>query len=396
MNILHLTTWYPGDTGHCGGAEHACKRMVSAGAQHNAQTVLHYPGNTGSFLNGLMRIFFPVNPFVNPLKYRTPDILFLHNFKYWGLSVIKQAKRRGIPIVMAIYDYWLICPKDNLYNAGTRESCAGASPWKCMKCYQPKGRRWPTLMKWPLLFRHLIVKHYLKDVAAFVVLSDDSMVVLETKLHIPPEKVHVIRQYADLPVLPRRPKHHSILYAGWISPNKGLHVLLYALKNLIIHIPDVTLTIAGSAANKEYKAEIDDIIDMYNLDLGYITWAGEHSDVNMPELLAHHEVVCVPEQWRNMGPLIIREAQAAGCLVIASDIGGIRELVTHNRTGVLVTQYNDHLLWEDLLICILQHPDTIKRISDEARGDDLTCWRQQSLMTVQLEELYNELDEAKH
>lgn len=47
-----------------------------------------------------------------------------------------------------------------------------------------------------------------------------------------------------------------------------------------------------------------------------------------------HDIVLVPSLWEGLG-LVVMEAMAAGRLVIGSDIGGIPELITHNKTGLL-------------------------------------------------------------
>jgi glycosyltransferase involved in cell wall biosynthesis len=58
-----------------------------------------------------------------------------------------------------------------------------------------------------------------------------------------------------------------------------------------------------------------------------------HADV--PKALGALDVLVVPSIWAENSPLVIHEAFLAGVPVIASDIGGIPELVTHEVNGLL-------------------------------------------------------------
>jgi glycosyltransferase involved in cell wall biosynthesis len=53
--------------------------------------------------------------------------------------------------------------------------------------------------------------------------------------------------------------------------------------------------------------------------------------------IREYDVVAVPSQWLETGPLVVLEAFAAGVPVIGSDLGGIAELVRHGVDGLLVT-----------------------------------------------------------
>ena len=55
-----------------------------------------------------------------------------------------------------------------------------------------------------------------------------------------------------------------------------------------------------------------------------------------PAFLSRIDVLAVPSQWLETGPLVVLEAFAAGTPVIGSDLGGIRELVSDGRDGLLV------------------------------------------------------------
>jgi len=52
------------------------------------------------------------------------------------------------------------------------------------------------------------------------------------------------------------------------------------------------------------------------------------------------DVLAVPSQWLETGPLVVLEAFASGVPIVGSDLGGISELVSHDRNGLLVPHDN--------------------------------------------------------
>jgi glycosyltransferase involved in cell wall biosynthesis len=67
--------------------------------------------------------------------------------------------------------------------------------------------------------------------------------------------------------------------------------------------------------------------------LEQVHFLGARSDV--PELFATFDVYCLPSHYEGM-PLTVLEAMAAGKPVVATNVVGIGEVVTHDKTGLLV------------------------------------------------------------
>ena len=66
---------------------------------------------------------------------------------------------------------------------------------------------------------------------------------------------------------------------------------------------------------------------------GLATWEGERDD--MPAVLADAHIVCLPS-YREGLSRVLAEGAACGRALVASDIGGCREVVEHERNGLLV------------------------------------------------------------
>lgn len=77
-----------------------------------------------------------------------------------------------------------------------------------------------------------------------------------------------------------------------------------------------------------------------------VNFLGARTDV--PELLARAQIFVLVSRWEGF-PVSILEAMRAGLPVVASDVGGIKEAVTHGQTGILIPPGNEQRLREGLL-----------------------------------------------
>lgn len=133
----------------------------------------------------------------------------------------------------------------------------------------------------------------------------------------------------------------TLLFAGRIIPRKGLHILLEAIDLLSpMECQRLQLVIAGgsdffSNETTEYMLGINRRIEELRLkvniiQLGYIPHSKVHELFRASDIFAFMSVE--PEG----SPLALMEAAACGLPVIASNIGGIAEIVKHKQTGYIV------------------------------------------------------------
>jgi glycosyltransferase involved in cell wall biosynthesis len=130
--------------------------------------------------------------------------------------------------------------------------------------------------------------------------------------------------------LPARPQDGVIrfLYLGGIAPLKGVHVIIEALQQVR---GQVELWIGGDLAVKpDYTQRLRSIATPNIRFLGRLTRP------QVWETLAQVDAVLVPSLWQETYCLAAREAQVAGVPVIASAIGALNDVVTHEVNGLLV------------------------------------------------------------
>jgi glycosyltransferase involved in cell wall biosynthesis len=67
------------------------------------------------------------------------------------------------------------------------------------------------------------------------------------------------------------------------------------------------------------------------------------------DALADYDLVAVPSQWLETGPLVVLEAQAAGVPVLGSALGGIADRIRDEWNGLLVRPFNSVAAWRAAL-----------------------------------------------
>ncbi|MCH7910470.1 MAG: glycosyltransferase family 4 protein, partial [Candidatus Hydrogenedentes bacterium] len=126
---------------------------------------------------------------------------------------------------------------------------------------------------------------------------------------------------------PRNTPCDYAVFFGLVSPEKGIDTLLHAMKSL----PSLPLRIVGEGpARPALEAMARDNA------LTQVEFCGYRDGDELKELIRNSAFVVVPSVWLDNSPLVIYEAHALGKPVIASDIGGIPELVEPDATGLLV------------------------------------------------------------
>jgi glycosyltransferase involved in cell wall biosynthesis len=73
---------------------------------------------------------------------------------------------------------------------------------------------------------------------------------------------------------------------------------------------------------------------------------------NVPELLQHNKVCALTTHYEGM-PLSLCEGMASGCVVVGSEVVGVKELIQHNKDGLLVTPNSPEALANALHIALI-------------------------------------------
>ena len=284
-----------------------------------------------------------------------PSILHLYSGYLTSSSVIRAATAQNVPTVVSLTDYWWLCHRTTLVRSnGTR--CDGPTPDRCAGCYREGRRRhrvasklWPAgaQMVWRLTDtlqgaasltnrqqdRADTLKDALHDVSAMIAPSQH-LADRYIENGVDGTKIHVWRQGVDARPLPSVPSPDlRVGYLGQVKRHKGVHTLLDAWA-LLRGNRGRQLVLYGSADGEPaYGLQIERMLEQ----LPGAVWNGHFEASELWRVLANLDVLVIPSRWAENSPNVILEAQAAGVPVIGTRLGGIPELVEHNRNGLLFT-----------------------------------------------------------
>jgi glycosyltransferase involved in cell wall biosynthesis len=160
---------------------------------------------------------------------------------------------------------------------------------------------------------------------------------------VPPQKVVQIPNGIDVDLYSDAPDFRPprITTVAHVRPGKGIDDLLGAAALLCRERPDVTFRIAGDGSLRGALEARRDALGLTEC----VHFLGHVSDI--PALLRESGVFAFPSLME-ASPNAVIEAMAAGLAVVATDVGGIPEVVERERTGVLVPPGDPRALAREL------------------------------------------------
>jgi glycosyltransferase involved in cell wall biosynthesis len=146
----------------------------------------------------------------------------------------------------------------------------------------------------------------------------------------------------------------DILYAGVLIPGKGVHHLIRAFAHISEEFPGARLCLVGRPENKTYAQDLKTQVRALGL-VEYVQFIDEVSQPDLARWMHAASVFVLPSVSEGLGRVLV-EAMASSTPVIASNVGGIAELVENGTTGFLVPPADESALAERIR-WILTHPD---------------------------------------
>jgi len=287
------------------------------------------------------------------LEKSRPDVAHLHNIYHQITpSIIPVLRRAGVPVVMTLHDYKLICPNYSLFD-GTAYCyrCRGrrfyrAAATRCHEGSFAKSLLLSVEAYWQKRTRvydgvrfFLAPSRYIRDAFIAEGFSADRVVHLAPFV---PEDDPAMDSSSGASVLDALPKKY-IVYFGRLSPEKGLVMLLDAVARLmrvpLVVCGDGPLRSALEERAREAKSRVQ--------------FTGYLEKPVLRAVVGRANAVVLPSESPENAPYTVLEAMAMGVPVIVSNMGGLPELV--GRGGGVVFTVGDaadlaakiYEFWED-------------------------------------------------
>lgn len=156
------------------------------------------------------------------------------------------------------------------------------------------------------------------------------------------------------------PEEKIVMYVGRFVREKGIQVLLNAASVVLSQEPNTKFLIVGGGHRERFER--------------FVHWAGLQDKVLFTGFMANRslhqlyrcaDVAVFPSLYEPFG-IVALEGMAAGAPVVASDAGGLKEVVLHDQTGTLSFANNaESLAWS--ILHVIRDPVRAKKLADAAK-----------------------------
>jgi len=306
-----------------------------------------------------------------------PDVVHVKMF-LTQLSPLILPLLKNVPSLYHVVWYRPICP------LGTKVLPDGAP---CtvpagMACYQNGCL---PLRDWlPLMFQMKLFRLWS---SAFSLIVANSQAVRNALLAEGIGPVEVI--WNGVPIRPPRPPVSgppTVAFAGRLVPEKGVDVLLRAFARVKTQVPEASLVIAGDGPERDRLQKL-----IADLELSSsVTMLGYLNQIELERRFGAAWVQAVPSRWAEPFGMVASEAMMRGTAVVASNSGGLAEIVQDRQTGLLVPPGDVDTLAEALLE-ILQDRELAEQMGKAGRKVALECFNEETYID-KFVELYQTLD----
>jgi glycosyltransferase involved in cell wall biosynthesis len=267
-----------------------------------------------------------------------PDVVHTQHLLYLSAELIGECRKRGIPVVVMLNDYWFLCHRVRLERRDGALCSGPARGWNCCQCLNTpalvRSHLNPiavasNLYRYQYLMRRLLQadrilapSRFLRDMFYRNGVPAGRIRHCDYGTAPPPP------EFADL--LTARPPHDPVRfgYLGSLMHHKGVHVLIDAFE----HMPkgQAELHLFGAAPDPSYEADL-----RRRARSNDVHWRGSLRHAERWRAFREIDVLVVPSIWYENSPLTIHEALTAKVPVIGSAIGGIPELVENEVSGLI-------------------------------------------------------------
>ena len=357
MNILVVHNFYK----QAGGEDAVVDNEVELLRSHGHSVTLFGVNNDAiqgvwrriSALLGVVYNFRSKCALVKMLKDLRPDVVHVHNFfPLLSPSIFDACHEVGIPSVLTLHNYRILCPTAILYHDGKiderslhghcwwtvparvyRNSFVGSIGAACMVEFHRWRGTWETKVDRFIALTEFAKRKFVEG-------------------GLPAEKVEVKPNATRVDLkLPFNAKRHGALFVGRLSQEKGIEVLIDAWQAI-----EYPLRVAGTGPMGNFLDRAGDAL----MPLGSLTPKSVRSEMEKAAFLV------MPSVWYETFGMVIIEAFAAGLPVIASNHGSMSEIVEEGETGLLF-RAGDSLDLAAKVRWAVAHPDEMQKMGANAR-----------------------------
>lgn len=261
------------------------------------------------------------------IKEEKPDIAHLHNiYHQLSPSILYALKKNKIPVVLTLHDYKSVCASYLMFHGGKIcEACKNGMYYNCFLKGCVKNSRAKSLLNTIEMYFHHNILHIYDLVDIFISPS----IFVKNKLKemgFRGRVVHVPNFLNIEEYIPRFDhEENSIIYFGRLSEEKGLTVLIEAIKGLSINLK----IIGEGPVREKLRNKVE------NENIANVKIFGYKTGDDLKNEIRKSMFVVLPSEVYENNPRTLIEGFALGKPAIGARIGGIPELIKDNETGLM-------------------------------------------------------------
>lgn len=310
-------------------------------------------GKARAFVSGFYNPF-AAREVAREVAYFRPEIVHVHNlYPLYTAAVLVAVRRMGVPTVMTVHNHFHTCPTvDHLRDGKICELCVGGREYQCVlkncrdNLFESVGYAARSALARKL---RLFVDNVDMTIALNRFAKDR---LLLAGFH--PDRVAVLPNMARVRGTGGEAgEGEFVLFSGRMSREKGVATLLEAATVR----PEISVRLAGDGPTfEEHRAAAPN----------HAEFLGQLSADEMETAYQGARFLVVPSHWFEGCPLVIVEAMSHGLPVIASDIGGLPELVEDGVTGLLF-EPGDAAQLAEKMAALWNDPEACRRMGEAGR-----------------------------
>ena len=293
-----------------------------------------------------------------------PEVVHVGHLNHLSTSLVFAVRRRGIPVVFTLHDYWLMCPRGQFIQMYPQDPadvwavCDGQDDRKCAeRCYSRYFGGNPEQYELDAAYwtgwvgrRMAHARDVCEAVDVFIAPAKYLLRRFRDDFGIPERKLVYLDYGFHLDRLKSRKRRwgepFTFGYIGTHIPAKGVDHLIPAFGQVA---GGPLLRIWGRDRGVETAGLKSLARELPGSAGSRVQWMGEYRNQDIvPEVFNRCDAIVVPSIWAENSPLVIHEALQAGVPVITADYGGMAEYVRHGENGLLFAHRDAGSLTEQM------------------------------------------------
>ncbi len=332
--------------------------------------------------------------FLKLLEREKPDLVHFQHFIALSAHLLRLAKERGIPVVITLHDFFILCHRIHLLKEDNTLCPGPLYGLECMSCLngfyssKPKDRRTAFFLrnkdilpfpfiKWTKRFfipskflenkgyevfhRYRFMYEILK--ISDLILTPSAFVQKQFLKYYPRIKKKLRLLPLGIPPIQgksmkkRENGKVHFCYYGNILPLKGLHILVEAFKTLPKEKTALVIYGRRSPWNEAYYDQLKEQAKGFPVD-----FRDAFQREDLTRALKDQDVLVLPSICPESFSFVAREANGLGLPIIASRIGAIPEVVEDGKNGFLF-EPGDIIGLRNCMLKFIENTDLIRRMA---------------------------------